>query len=253
MTSLKDVWEDDESGVKSQAAAPIRQQGQSSHAVQQFMQHPQQMIQNPQQMMKYPQQMMQNPQHIMQHPQQVMQHPQQMMQFPQQIIQYPQQQMITPSRGNISNLIPDDILRQALAASRVESSTTTSTSSSPPPPPPPPIIPYPDDKKEQQERDIRLLNNINQMLGSSEDFLLRKFTDIQKIFVNQTQKTLIDNIPEQIPPPFDWAGVICIFLVIILFVTVLVIQQCNFSKIIASINTIQLKNVNLKVLYPELI
>lgn len=106
-----------------------------------------------------------------------------------------------------------------------------------------------EDKKAQEERDNDLLNKLNEMFGSTEELVVAKMNELHRATLKHTERVIKENTPA---PCIDWIGIICLVLLLALFVSYVVMEQCNFKKVMTAINKAQLKSVDLKVMYPQL-
>jgi hypothetical protein len=106
-----------------------------------------------------------------------------------------------------------------------------------------------EDKKAQEERDNDLLNKLNEMFGSTEELVVAKMNELHRATLKHTERVIKENTPA---PCVDWIGIICLVLLLALFVSYVVMEQCNFKKVMTAINKAQLKSVDLKVMYPQL-
>jgi len=247
MTSLQDAWGDEDPvkpKVKAQAAGPLRQQHPG--VTQPVLQHPQH---NPHQPQLTQEQIHQQQIHQL-HQQQLMQNPLANMQ-------------VNPNGTRTVALPPDvftsmfgqqtkdEIFKRAMAETHVmpEQFTTPTTALNEPT--------HTDEA--DKDREVKLLNQINQMLGDTETFLIRKIADVQRTFAVQTQRSLQDlsgqlenQRPQQQQQQFNWVGVIAIILLVIFFITLFIVQQCYFTKTIRALKSLNSQRVVLDVLHPEL-
>lgn len=106
-----------------------------------------------------------------------------------------------------------------------------------------------EEKKAQEERDADFLNKLNEMFGSTEELVIAKMNELHRATLKHTERVIKENTPV---PCVDWIGIVCLGLLLALFVSYVVMEQCNFKKVMSAINKAQLKSVDLKVMYPQL-
>jgi hypothetical protein len=138
---------------------------------------------------------------------------------PQQYMQYPQ------------HFMENGVVQTAMSETRVEEDEK--------------------EKKVRQQQEMRLLSNINDMFAVSEDFLVHKISDLHKVTLHQTKKNIKDSVEKAIP--FDWTGVITIGLIVVGFMTFMVMQQCNFKKLMSAMKKTQRQSIEFKELYSDLL
>jgi hypothetical protein len=261
MTSLKDAWgEDDVPEVKSRAAAPVRheqergrnmppQQLQQHMQMQPQMQHQMQHQMQPQMQMQHQMQPQMQMQHQMQPQMQHQMQPQMQHQM-QHRVQMPDTNVGSESFRTV-NLSPDEfsnmfgskdkIFETAMSATHVMPDNKAGE-------------PAHDTNTKQAESDTRLLNNINQMLGDTENFVIRKIADVQRTFASKTQKSIEDLAVahQHQKVPFNWVGLTVLVLIVILFITLFVMQNCYFRRTLKALRALNIQRVQLDVLHPEL-
>jgi hypothetical protein len=112
---------------------------------------------------------------------------------------------------------------------------------------------------DDERKEARLLNNINQMLADSENFIISKSVDLQRDLHNQTQKA-IDRLTEAKSTKTDnsnatarWIPIVILVLLIVFFIVLFVTQHCYFAKTIRTLKALNLARVPLDVYHPNLI
>lgn len=111
------------------------------------------------------------------------------------------------------------------------------------------MLRLPEREEDTKAQQAELLAKLNEMFGSTQEVLVAKMNESHRVMLKQTEHVIKENTATQC---VDWFGIACLCLLLALFVSYVVMEQCNFKKLMSAINRTQLKSVDLKVMYPNL-
>lgn len=101
--------------------------------------------------------------------------------------------------------------------------------------------------------EAKLLNQINQMLAESENFIIRKLADIQTKCQAQTQKSIADLEHKRDKPAPLWPTVVILVSIIILFIILFLTQHMYFARAVKELKQLNMDRVPLDVYHSNLI